>query len=169
LHRRVRHRSLESTSESRCAARLCLPRKSTKIDMRQRHKQESAGKISVVTSNGIEGEEQFKVLASAPPPWHSVLLVFTFVVIFMWRLPNIALIDEIADREVIAKSLSGLSSRQIAAVRLVFACIIWGTSISCLISNGWDVTPPYVQRSKLKRNSVLRLNGIKTLWPFTSW
>lgn len=135
--------------------------------LRQRRKHETSSAHGAITR--IEGEDTFNVLTSAPPPWHSVLLIFTCFVVFIWRLPGIDLIDGIANGATITRSLSGLSTRQIAVIRLVFACVIWGTTVSCLICNGWDVAPPYVQESKLKKSVVLRLKGIKTLWPFTSW
>jgi hypothetical protein len=140
--------------------------------LRQRRQQESSiakDENSGETNRAEGAQETFQVCTSAPPPWHSSLLIFAFFSLFIWTLPNVDMIDEIANRATIANSVSGLSTRQIAVVRLVFACVIWGTSISCMNCNGWDVIPPYMKQSKLKRNMPLRLKGIKTMWPFTSW
>jgi hypothetical protein len=96
-------------------------------------------------------------------------MIVAFVGLYVWTLPTLDVIDEIANRATIANSLSGLGARQIAVVRSVFACIIWGTSIVCMVGKGWLVFPPYVNDSKLKRKVPLRLKGIRTMWPFTSW
>jgi hypothetical protein len=83
--------------------------------LRQRRQQDSS--IAKDEYNGettrAEGDQETLqvVRTSAPPPWHSSLLIFAFFGLFIWTLPNVDMIDEIANRATIANSVSSNRSR----------------------------------------------------------
>jgi hypothetical protein len=124
---------------------------------------------SELAMSRVESKDR-PVLLSAPPPWHAVALVVTCIGVFVYRLPSWTSIDEAATVETFTRRLFPelISIQQLALVRILFAALIWGTSLqTACISNGWQQTSSYLPGSKLLRVPNT-LSGIKTMFPFTS-
>lgn len=113
---------------------------------------------------------QVSFVSSAPPPWHAVALIGFLSAVFLRILPSIKDIDALATEQVFAERVfpDYLSLRALAMIRLLFAMIIWVTSIHTMLGPGWTQTTTYLKTSRL-RMVENRFSGIKTMFPFTSW
>jgi len=138
-------------------------------------RQRQLTKRTKTTSTGEEklptGETKTEVLSSAPPPSHTFSLFLLFVALAVYAFPAIDSLDSVATVETWTKNNNGLlhNPQQLALVRALFAFVIWGTSLSCIMGSGWDIIPPYVPTSKLKCDVPIRMLGLRTMCPFTSW
>uniref|UniRef100_A0A7S2YHD4 Uncharacterized protein n=1 Tax=Entomoneis paludosa TaxID=265537 RepID=A0A7S2YHD4_9STRA len=115
-----------------------------------------------------DGEK--KVLTSAPPPWHSVLLMVTFGAVFIYLMPSLEKLDEAATVETFTRVLfpEYLDLYTMAYIRLFVGLTIWWVTIQMSVfSNGWEQQPSYLPGSQLKMVPN-QLKGIKTCFPFTS-
>ena len=132
------------------------------------------------TSSDAEGDERSKelsepkkrqqlVLSSAPPPWHSVLVLLTVISISLYLFPTFQSLDETATLETFTSRVFPelLTLRQLAYIRLAFAATIWIASIQGILGRGNYVIIPYLPSSKLKKVPFL-LKGFKSLTPFTA-
>jgi hypothetical protein len=110
------------------------------------------------------------LLASAPPPCHSVLTWIFFVALFSYLVPSLDKLDEVANVETFTHRVfpEWISVDQLGIIRLSFAAIIWLTTLYGICSTGSPLVPNYVKGTRLKP-AVIQMNGIKTLGPFTSW
>lgn len=116
----------------------------------------------------VDNSKDKAVLKSAPPPWHSVLLVAIFTVYFLARLPRWEQLQSHPERFTTSYDDRGLDRQTIGLLRALFAVIIFTTSVVCMCGPGWDILPPYLKGSKLQRVPI-RMSGWKTMLPFTSW
>jgi len=122
-------------------------------------------------------QEQEQVMAqqhpiqSGIPPWHSVAFIAALVAIAVPFLPSAEDLDEFSSVETWThrKFPDLVSLRSLAGIRLGTAFVALGLTfyLAC-ISPGWDVNPNYKAHSKLRPEHV-RLQGIGTMCPFTSW
>ena len=110
------------------------------------------------------------VLTAAPPPWHSIALIGTVVAVFVQWLPSWDQIDEVATLATFSQAEPWVGGTlQLGLYRLVIACSIWATTLHLLCGPGWTIITNWKPTSKLKGNVAIRLKGIKTMFPFTSW
>lgn len=111
-----------------------------------------------------------QVLTSAPPPWHSVALVGLIAAAFTQLLPSWEQIDEIATISTFARAEPWIGGVwQLGLIRLCIASSIWATSLHILCGPGWHQVTKWKPASKLKSGATIKLSGIKTMFPFTSW
>jgi hypothetical protein len=111
------------------------------------------------------------LLATGIPPWHAAGLVGAFISLSVATLPSFESVDEIATIETFTNRLLPdlISLRMLATLRLLIAISIWlVTFYTVFVSKGWDLNPNYRPHSKLK-NKPHKMQGLKTLCPFTSW
>jgi hypothetical protein len=101
---------------------------------------------------------------------HAVLLLSVFIGVFASRLPSLQKLDEIAVVETFTARIFPklISVYQLSVLRGILACTIWGTTIQCWRSPGWEIVTPYLVGTKLKAVPI-KLSGVKILYPFTSW
>lgn len=119
----------------------------------------------------VEDEQEPHELCSGIPPWHSFAFIVGLSAVVVPLLPSLEEIDSMSGKEVwtTRKFPELVSLETLAFVRLGIAGISIGLSAYlALIAKGWDVYANYKPRSKLRRVFV-RLEGIGTLTPFTSW
>jgi hypothetical protein len=128
------------------------------------------------------------VLTSAPPPWHTVLVLGAMIGVFGCTLPStLHRLDEIATVETfttplwrqqlhrhhpaihIADSTNEEDIRTLACIRATIATVIWFVMFHTVFGSGWEIVPPYLPKSKLKRGIRIKVRGLKTLSPFTCW
>ena len=125
--------------------------------------------------NGSAEQEQMMTqqhpIQSGIPPWHSMAFIAALVAIAAPFLPSAEDLDEFSSVETWThrKFPDLVSLRTLAGIRLGTAFVTLGLTfyLAC-ISPGWDVNPNYKAHSKLRPEHV-RLQGIGTLCPFTSW
>lgn len=116
-------------------------------------------------------EEDLPPLTSGMPPLSAVAYVTTMLPVSIPLLPSLAELDSMSQPSVWAKRKFPelLSLKGLALVRLGMAGIALGLTLYlALIAPGWDVHPNYKPQSKLRR-TVIKLRGIGTMCPFTSW
>lgn len=105
------------------------------------------------------------------PPWHSFVFLAFLVSITIPFLPSWEELDEMSALGVWThRTFPHLVSLEaLAAIRLGIAAVALGLTfyLAC-IHEGWDVYPNYKPRSLLRREFI-RLQGIGTMAPFTSW
>ena len=136
--------------------------------VQKRHVASSATKAVTVAPDGYQVPS--KVLAYAPPPYHTVAILVCFSSVFLHFLPSLESIDEIATVETFTKRIfpDYMSIQTLGWVRLVIAAIIFGTSFqTAVLSNGWMQITVYKAGSQLVR-AQNHMVGIKTMFPFTS-
>lgn len=110
-------------------------------------------------------------LPNGIPPWHTLAFCALALSVSIPFLPSPEEIDGLSDAPVFAhrKFPDLVSLWTLAVVRLVIASIALGLTLwLALVDPGWDVDPNYKARSRCRR-TVVRLQGIGTLCPFTSW
>jgi len=111
-----------------------------------------------------------EVLASAPPPWHSIALIGSVLAIFVQMLPSWDEIDQVATLDTFSKSEAWIGGPlQLGIYRFIIALTIWSTSLYLLCGPGWSLLTSWKPGSKLRSGATIRLQGIKTMFPFTSW
>jgi hypothetical protein len=116
-------------------------------------------------------EEQLPPLTTGIPPWHSFAYVATALAMTIPSLPSLEEIDAMSHPSVwtTRKFPDLVSPWGLAVVRLGIAGVALSLTLYLvLIDPGWDVYPNYKPRSKL-RKVFIRLEGIGTMCPFTSW
>jgi hypothetical protein len=105
-------------------------------------------------------------LTCAPPKLHSVVIIVGFLAYFLYRLPSLESLDEVATIEAFTNRIFPklISLQTLVYIRLLFATSIWITSFhtSC-ISSGWVQSTTYLPGSKLKMIPN-RISGIKTMY-----
>ena len=121
-------------------------------------------------TNNKKTDDTVKILASAPPQWHSVLLVVIMVSYFLHRIPTLASLDKDATLATFTHRVfsQSMSIRTLAWIRLGIAASIFLTSLYVALAPGWDQMTTYVKSSQC-RKVINHISGIKTLYPFTSW
>lgn len=123
-------------------------------------------------ANGKQAkEEKLPPLTTGIPPWHSFAYVATALAVTIPSLPSLEEIDTMSHPSVwTTRKFPGLVSPWgLAMVRLGIAGIALSLTLYLvLIDPGWDVYPNYKPPSKLRR-VFIRLQGIGTMCPFTSW
>jgi hypothetical protein len=110
--------------------------------------------MSVSTGVRVDERDKNKVpLKSAPPPWHTVVLVVGLLALL---LPQLAMkcwstIDEIATPPTYTRILfpGRLSVTQVGIIRLVLGCIMLGDAAYTVLWGKWEQDTDYVTRSKL--------------------
>jgi hypothetical protein len=132
-------------------------------------KAEKNGAVLVAPPSSLSKNEEL-VLSSATPPWHAILVLSVFIGVFASCLPGLQKLDEVAVVETFTARIFPelISVYQLSVFRGIFAFIIWGTTIQCWVSPGWKTVTSYLSGSKLKAVTT-KLEGVKTLFPFTSW
>mmetsp|Transcript_21304 Transcript_21304/g.27514 ORF Transcript_21304/g.27514 Transcript_21304/m.27514 type:complete len:317 (+) Transcript_21304:273-1223(+) len=110
-----------------------------------------------------------KVITSAPPHWHSVIVILLFGVFFLWLLPTKERLDEAATMDTFTQVLfpQYMDLYTIAYSRAFIAVCIWAVTLNMVTSKGWEQNTSYLAGSKLKIVPN-HLVGIKTCFPFTS-
>lgn len=105
------------------------------------------------------------------PPWHSFVFIAFLVLCTIPFLPSWEELDEMSALTVWThRTFPNLVSLEaLAAIRLGIAAVALGlTFFLACIHEGWDVFPNYKPHSLLRREFI-RLEGIGTMAPFTSW
>ena len=126
---------------------------------------------ATTTATNEEAEQLPPALASGMPPWHALAFVTTMLPVSVPFLPSLEEIDSISQPIVwtTRKFPNLISLEGLAFLRLGIAAIAIGVAVYLVvISPGWDVYPNYKPRSGLRR-VFIKLRGIGTLCPFTSW
>ncbi|VEU44306.1 unnamed protein product [Pseudo-nitzschia multistriata] len=111
-------------------------------------------------------------LPTGMPPWHSMTFLATMLSVTIPFLPSSEELDDLSTVETWTHRVyPGLVSlKGLALIRLGTAFVALGLTfyLAC-INEGWDVHPNYKPHTKLRRDVCVRLQGIGTLCPFTSW
>jgi hypothetical protein len=110
-------------------------------------------------------------MPSAAPPLHSVVLVAICMVTFLAILPSADQLDHQATIQVFTNRVfpNAMSLAALAYIRLLFALFIFGVTLhTTLVGKGWLQVTQFLPISKLTK-TTLRISGIKTQFPFTSW
>jgi hypothetical protein len=123
-----------------------------------------------------DGGRVLVVLKSAPPPLHTVLTLGILSLVFVRSCPSTKCLDEVATVETFTRVLfpNLMNVYSLAYIRLFMALTIWWTTLETAIlaysnnNNATIILPTYLPGTKLKR-APIRLNGIKSLYPFTCW
>jgi len=105
------------------------------------------------------------VLTSAPPPIHSVAVLGIFLALFVYYLPTLDSIDEVATVETFTRVLFPhyMTLKTVGFIRLAIALSIWATSFQvAVLGEGWLQQTAYMKGSKL-RMVPNTLRGIKTM------
>ena len=124
----------------------------------------------VATAAAVTTGIPLAVLTAAPPPWHSMALIGTVVAIFVQWLPSWDQIDQGATLATFAQAEPWVGGTlRLGLYRLAIALSIWATTLHLLTGPGWTIITNWKPSSKLKGNVAIRLSGIKTMFPFTSW
>ena len=108
-------------------------------------------------------------LALAFPPWHASALIGVLLAVSVVTLPQD--LDDLATVETFTKRVFPelISLPALVIVRLGIALTCWMvTFYMVFLSTGWDINTTYKSYSKLQ-NTTLKISGIMTLCPFTSW
>lgn len=115
-------------------------------------------------------ETNLPPLASGIPPWPSILFVSAMFPIGIFFLPSLEELDEISRVAVWTnrKFPEYVSLQTMAYIRLGIAAIAIGLMIHLAVGSGWQLFPNYKPHSKLRR-VFLKMQGLATLAPFTSW
>mgnify|MGYP004076701403 CR=1 FL=1 len=119
-----------------------------------------------------------KVLASAPPPFHSIVFLAFFGGVSLLLLPSTQSLDRVASVGTFTSAVFGADDAgstppksqlyAIAGTRLIFAAIVLGVTARRVLGPGKFSSPSYRPGSKL-RSMKLPLVGWKSLTPFTLW
>jgi len=111
-----------------------------------------------------------KSLATGYPPWHASAFVAALLTLSAVFMPTTKTLDEMATVETFTTLVfpDVLSLRTVGILRCLVAFTIWAIALQMISSKGWVMYTNYKPYSRLK-NSWLRLEGYKTLRPFTSW
>lgn len=111
-------------------------------------------------------------LPSGLPQWHTVLTVVLLFACFAPLFPSFESIDEVATLDTFSKrvfpdilSLQALIVIRATTCAFIFAC----SGYSRFFAGEVKVVPPYLPKSKLKRNIELVVRGWFTQAPFTMW
>jgi hypothetical protein len=116
-------------------------------------------------------EKEKIILTSAPPPLHSIAVVFIMTIVFVGLFPSMESVDRVATVETFTRRVFPdlITVEQMAYIRLAIAGVIWATSFHTMfLSPGWIQTTNYLKGTRLLR-APNTLYGIKTMYPFTSW
>ncbi|KAG7365281.1 hypothetical protein IV203_038484 [Nitzschia inconspicua] len=110
-------------------------------------------------------------LTSGMPPWHSTFFVGALAAITLTHLPSLESLDQMATLDQFTHRVfpNLLTLRGLALIRLSIAAIAISLTIYLILGDGWYVYANYKSASKLRRDYFIRLKGLGTLCPFTSW
>lgn len=124
-----------------------------------------------ININDDKTKEEQHPIQSGIPPWHSFAFITALLAIIVPHLPTFDSLDEFATVAILThrKFPDLMSLQTLGLIRLAIAAIALSLTfyLAC-INSGWDVYPNYKPHSKLRR-VFIRLEGIGTLCPFTSW
>mmetsp|Transcript_2380 Transcript_2380/g.6671 ORF Transcript_2380/g.6671 Transcript_2380/m.6671 type:complete len:324 (-) Transcript_2380:2293-3264(-) len=108
-----------------------------------------------------------KPLTIAPPPWHSIVVFVCMTALFLYWMPSLETLDEVARVETFTHRLFPdlLSLKHLGYLRLVFAGIFFATQLDFFLT-GSELVSTYLPGSKLIP-TALPVKGFRTFWPFT--
>ena len=121
----------------------------------------------MVTTRGQSKRRDAEVLASAPPPYHSVIFVLLAGIVFVKCLPTLDQIDDVATIETLSSGLF-MGPMALGIIRLLIATFVIGVTVMRVMGPGVSPQPTYLIHSKLKP-APIRLVGLRSLAPFTLW
>ena len=121
----------------------------------------------MVTTRGQSKRCDAEVLASAPPPYHSVIFVLLAGIVFVKCLPTLDQIDDVATIETLSSGLF-VGPMTLAIMRLLISAFVIGVTVMRVMGPGFFPQPTYLKQSKLK-SAPIRLVGLRSLSPFTLW
>ena len=121
----------------------------------------------MVTTRGQSKRRDAEVLASAPPPYHSVIFVLLAGIVFVKCLPTLDQIDDVATIETLSSGLF-VGPTALGIIRLLIAAFVIGVTVMRVMGPGVEPKPTYLPHSKLKP-APIRLVGLRSLAPFTLW
>lgn len=126
-----------------------------------------------VTTRSATKKAREQHVWTAPPPWHSVLLVVVFLAIFVKLLPSFESLDQqAATVETFTKRLfpNHVSLKALVVLRIVLTVGMVALQVHAIVlGNGWEQITTYMPSSKLKRHVLIPMHGFRTMLPFTSW
>jgi hypothetical protein len=105
------------------------------------------------------------------PPWPSTFLVGFLLALSTTSLPTIESLDNVATTSTFCHRIfpQYISLQMLGYTRLLIGLCAWSLTIHlATVSPGWDVNPHYKPQSRLRRR-LIKLRGIRTMCPFTSW
>ncbi len=102
------------------------------------------------------------------PPWHASFFVGVLLGVSIVCLPED--IDELATVETFTRRIfpTLVSLPALVIVRLGIAISCWVVTIHMVFSSSWTIDTTYRPESRLQ-NTTLKIEGPRTLCPFTSW
>lgn len=134
------------------------------------------GGTTTITNDTMSNDKmtttQSAELTSAPPPWHTVALLGGLIGVFAATFPSLETIDEDANVATFThRAMPDLVSvKQLGWIRCVFSLFIFSVSFKAtFFYPGMTQVTTYLPNSKLKRNVLIRMTGVRTQLPFTSW
>jgi hypothetical protein len=122
-------------------------------------------------SNGKTATQSADI-THAPPPWHTVALLGSLIGAFAATFPSLETIDEDATLETFTHRVLPdlLSVKQLGWIRCAFSLFILSVTLKAtFFYPGMSQVTGYLPKSKLKRNVLIRMTGVRTQLPFTSW
>mmetsp|Transcript_78072 Transcript_78072/g.226528 ORF Transcript_78072/g.226528 Transcript_78072/m.226528 type:complete len:315 (-) Transcript_78072:79-1023(-) len=102
------------------------------------------------------------------PYWHSSLFIGSLLGLSVVTFPED--LDRLATVETFTRRIFPelLSLPGLAIIRLGVAAVCWSVMAYMLLYDDWTIETTYRPHSRLQ-NTTLRIAGLKTLCPFTSW
>lgn len=102
------------------------------------------------------------------PPWHSSFFVGVLLGLSIVTLPSD--IDELATVETFTRRIfpTLVSLPSLVIIRLGIAICCWVITIHMVYVSTWTIDTTY-RPTSLLQNTTLKMEGIRTLCPFTSW
>jgi hypothetical protein len=102
------------------------------------------------------------------PPWQASFFVGALLAFSLQSLPQD--LDDIATVATFTQRIfpEYLSLTSLAIIRLGIAATIWMVTIHMIFVGRWAIETTYRPESKLE-NTTLKMDGLRTLFPFTSW
>ncbi|KAL3903435.1 MAG: hypothetical protein SGILL_010448 [Bacillariaceae sp.] len=109
--------------------------------------------------------------SSGVPPWHATAFVVLLAAVTIRNLPSLKSLDDMASLDTFTNRVFPqlLSLRNLAIIRLSIAGAALSLTFYLIVGEGWDVYANYKPHSKLRREYFIKLRGLGTLCPFTSW
>lgn len=128
----------------------------------------SNGSANATTTTKVDTTTE---IVSGIPPWHSVTFLVAVVAMYVSCLPTLESLDKHATIEMFTDRVFNeyMSVKQLALIRAAIALSIWITNYIMITDpKGWTQITSYKNWSKL-RTVPIKLQGWRTLFPFTSW
>jgi hypothetical protein len=109
-------------------------------------------------------------IATGTPPWHAQFFVGTALAISVKNFPSLESLNHVATLDTFTNRVfpEYMSLKTLGLIRLCIAISIWIVTLCMVLGDGWTMYTIYKRNSKLN-NSYVKLKGIRTLFPFTSW